>query len=115
MKYAVLIYQDAEFERFWASASAAERAAVYAGFEAFAAAAGDRLVEGRELALSGTATTVRKQHGEVVLSDGPFAEVAEQLGGYLIVEAADLDEVLGLVRELPDGTVEIRPVAEPPA
>ena len=115
MKYALLIYQDAEFERFWASASAEERAAVYAGFDAFAAAAGDRIVEGHELALSGAATTVRKTDGEVVLSDGPFAEVAEQLGGYFIVEAADLDEVLGLVGALPDGTVEIRPVAEPPA
>ncbi len=46
MKYALLIYKDAEFERFWASASAEERAALYGEFEAFAAAAGDRLVEG---------------------------------------------------------------------
>jgi hypothetical protein len=111
MKYALLIYQDAEFERFWEGATDEERTEVYAHFEAFAGAAGDRLLEGHELGLSGTATTLRKQDGEVVISDGPFAEVAEHLGGYLIVEAADLDEVLELARHLPDGTVEVRPVA----
>jgi hypothetical protein len=111
MKYALLIYQDAEFERFWARATDEERAALYAEFDAFATVAGDRLVGGHELGLSGTATTVRKRDGEVVLSDGPFAEVAEHLGGYMIVEAADLDEALELARALPDGTVEVRPVA----
>ncbi len=114
MKYALLIYQDAEFERFWASASAEERAALYAEFETFAAVAGDRIVGGHELALSGAATTVRKRGGEVVLSDGPFAEVAEHLGGYFIVEARDLDEALELAGALPDGTVEVRPVVEQP-
>ena len=114
MKYALLIYQDAGFERSWASASAEERAALYAEFEAFAAFAGDRIVEGHELALSDAATTVRKRGGEVVLTDGPFAEVAEHLGGYFIVEARDLDEALELARALPDGTVEVRPVVEQP-
>ena len=111
MKYALLIYQDAEFERFWASATDEERAALYAEFDAFASVAGDRMLGGHELGLSGTATTVRKRNGEVVLSDGPFAEVAEHLGGYVLVEAADLDEALELARALPDGTVEVRPVA----
>jgi hypothetical protein len=115
MKYALLIYQDAEFERFWAAASDAERAAVYARFDAFTTAAGDRLLGGEELALSGTATTVRTRDGEVVLSDGPFAEVSEHLGGFLVLDAGDLDEVIGLVRLLPEGTVEIRPIQEPPA
>jgi hypothetical protein len=114
MKYALLIYQDAEFERFWASATDAERTALYAEFEAFAELAGDRIVGGHELALSGAATTVRKRGGDVVLSDGPFAEVAEHLGGYFIVEARDLDEALELARALPDGTVEVRPVVEQP-
>lgn len=111
MKYALLIYQDAEFERFWEHATDEERAALYAEFDAFAAVAGDRLVGGHELGLSGTATTLRKRDGDVVLSDGPYAEVAEHLGGYMIVEAADLDEALELARALPDGTVEVRPVA----
>jgi hypothetical protein len=114
MKYALLIYQDADFERFWASASEEERAALYAQFGAFAEVAGDRLLGGEELGLSGTATTVRKRGDDVVLSDGPFAEVAEHLGGYMIVEARDLDEALELARALPDGTIEVRPVVEQP-
>jgi hypothetical protein len=115
MKYALLIYQDAEFERSWAAASPEERAAVYAQFEAFARVAGDRIVGGHELALSGAATTLRKRNGEIVVTDGPFAEAAEQLGGYFIVDVADRDEALELARALPDGTVEVRPVAAPPA
>ena len=111
MKYALLIYQDAEFERFWENATDEERGALYAEFDAFAAVAGDRLLGGHELGLSAAATTLRERDGEVVLSDGPFAEVAEHLGGYMIVEAADLDEALELARALPDGTVEVRPVA----
>lgn len=114
MKYALLIYQDAEFERRWAAASEAERAALYAEFEAFAALAGDRIVEGHELGLSPTATTVRRRGGDVVVTDGPFAEVREQLGGYFIVEVADLDAALALARALPEGTVEVRPVVEQP-
>ena len=114
MKYALLIYQDAGFERFWANASDAERAALYGEFAAFAELAGDRIVGGSELGLSGTATTVRKRDGEVVLSDGPFAEVAEHLGGFFVVEARDLDEALELARALPDGTVEVRPIVEQP-
>jgi hypothetical protein len=110
MKYALLIYQDAEFERFWASATDAERTALYAEFEAFAELAGDRIVGGHELALSGAATTVRKRGGDVVLSDGPFAEVAEHLGGYFIVEARDLDEALEFARALPSEVVEVRPL-----
>ena len=114
MKYALLIYQDAEFERSWESASEAERAALYAEFDAFAAVAGDRIVGGHELGLSGTATTVRRRGDDVVVSDGPFAEVAEHLGGYFIVEARDLDEALELAAALPGGTVEVRPVVEQP-
>ena len=115
MKYALLIYQDAEFERRWEAASDAERARLYAEFDAFAAAAGDRILGGHELGLSDTATTVRRRGDDVVVSDGPFAEVAEHLGGFFIVEAADLDEALALARALPEGTVEVRPVVEPSA
>jgi hypothetical protein len=112
MKYALLIYQDAEFDRFWASASEEERAALYSQFDDFKAVAGERLVEGNELALSTTATTMRRRGDDVVISDGPFAEVAEHLGGYIVVDARDLDEALELARALPEGTVEVRPVIE---
>jgi hypothetical protein len=113
MKYALLIYQNAEFDRFWAGASDEERAGVYAEFGKFNEVAGERVVGGEELALRTTATTVRRQNGEVVISDGPYAEVAEHLGGFILVEAADLDEALELARAVPSETVEVRPVVEP--
>ena len=70
------------------------------------------MVDGNELGLSHTATTVRKRDGEALVTDGPFAEVAEQLGGYYVVEAADLDEALEFARALPNDVVEVRPVVE---
>lgn len=69
---------------------------------------------GGKLQPSHTATTVRESSGEVVFTDGPYAETKEQLGGYHIVECADLDEALGIARRIPPlrvgGTVEVRPL-----
>ena len=62
-----------------------------------------------------TATTVRVRGGKVSVTDGPFAETKEQLAGFYLVEARDLDEALELARALPDGTVEVRPVVDPAA
>jgi hypothetical protein len=62
---------------------------------------------------SATATTVRVRDGRTLTSDGPFAETREQLGGYFLVEAGDLDEAIGLAENVPGarmGAVEIRPV-----
>ncbi len=60
------------------------------------------------------ATTVRQQAGQVLLSDGPFAETKEQLGGYFVIEAADLDEAVKWASKMPHlpygGSVEIRPI-----
>jgi hypothetical protein len=64
-----------------------------------------------------TATTVRLREGKRLVSDGPFAETREQLGGYFLVEAADLDEAIGIAARLPMaklGTVEVRPLIELP-
>jgi hypothetical protein len=114
MKYALLIYQDADFERHWADASDQQKQELYEQYTAFGTllAERDAMVDGNELGLSHTATTVRKQDGEAVVTDGPFAEVAEQLGGYYIVNAADLDEALEFARALPSDVVEVRPVIE---
>jgi len=60
-----------------------------------------------------TATTVRVRDGEVVTTDGPFAETKEQLGGYYIVEAKDLDEAISVAARIPGarhGSVEVRPI-----
>jgi hypothetical protein len=62
-----------------------------------------------------TATSVRVLDGRRVVTDGPFAETREQLGGYFLVEAKDLDEAIGIAGRIPGarfGTIEIRPVME---
>ena len=61
-----------------------------------------------------TATTVRVRDGKPLTTDGPFAETREQLGGYYIIEAKDLDEAVGIATKLPGtrvGSVEVRPIA----
>jgi hypothetical protein len=62
---------------------------------------------------STTATTVRVRDGKVLTTDGPFAETREQLGGYYLVEAKDLDEAIGLAARIPGakaGSIEVRPI-----
>ncbi len=65
-----------------------------------------------------TATTVRVREGRQVLTDGPFAETAEQLGGYYLVTAANLDEAISIAARIPGakwGSIEVRPIWEIPA
>ena len=67
--------------------------------------------------LSATATSVRVREGKRMVTDGPFAETREQLGGYFLVDANDLDEALSIAERIPmarSGTVEVRPVVELP-
>jgi hypothetical protein len=62
---------------------------------------------------STTATTVRVREGKTLTTDGPFAETREQLGGYYLVEAKDLDEAIGLAARIPgakDGSIDVRPI-----
>lgn len=64
-----------------------------------------------------TATSVRVRSGKPVVTDGPFAETREHLGGYFLIDAKDLDEAIGIAARIPGakvGTVEIRPVMEMP-
>jgi len=74
--------------------------------------------EGADPLLStGTATTLRKQDGKVLITDGPFAETKEQLGGYIILNCRDLDEALEWAAKFPGacggiGCVEVRPIRE---
>jgi hypothetical protein len=75
----------------------------------------DRVLDGARLASADTATTVRAVEGELLLTDGPFAETKEVFGGYYLVEAADLDAALAIAARIPalrmGGSVEVRPVA----
>jgi hypothetical protein len=84
---------------------------------AFAEATGGRgkLVDGAELADVSTATTLRRQGADTIVTDGPHAETKEVLGGYYLIDCADLDEAIEIGRDVPlfDGaTLEIRPLVE---
>lgn len=73
------------------------------------------LVAGNRLKPADTATTIRVRDDGVSVTDGPFAETKEQLGGYIVIEARDLDEALSVAAGIPGariGCVEVRPVAE---
>jgi len=108
MKYALLIYGK---EEDWANLSPDEMTAIYAEHGRLGEALADKNLAGEELAPTTTATTVRTMNGESLITDGPFAETAEHLGGFYLIEAADLDEALGYAKLL-SGTVEVRPVVE---
>ncbi|HEY2663272.1 MAG TPA: YciI family protein [Candidatus Binataceae bacterium] len=72
---------------------------------------------GDRLERSTTATTVRVHNGKTTAIDGPFAETKEQLGGYYIVEAGDLDEAIAIAARIPSaelGSIEVRPVMQIP-
>jgi len=70
-----------------------------------------KVVGGEELQGPSTATTVSRKDGKVVVTDGPFIESKEVIGGFAVIEVADLDEALAMAKEWP-GTVEIRPVID---
>jgi hypothetical protein len=84
--------------------------------------AGARILGGEALERSTTASTVRQREGaEPLVTDGPFIETKEALGGYYVIEARDLDQALELAKVCPSGNVEVRPImdtssdTEPPA
>lgn len=70
-----------------------------------------KVVGGEELRGPATATTVTRKNGKPVITDGPFIESKEVIGGFAVIDVADLDEALAMAKEWP-GTVEIRPVVD---
>ena len=116
MKYALLIYAD---ETGWDTVSEDERKAVYQRYDAFAREAVDRglMRGGEELKSSGSATTVRLKDGEPLISDGPFVETKEQLGGFFLLDCKDMDDAIEMAAKIPaaeTGAIEIRPCVEHP-
>jgi hypothetical protein len=112
MKYMLLVYLD-ELD----AIDDAERQHCYVES---AQLAQDLNSQGQYLAASplhptSTATSVRVRDGKPIVTDGPFAETREQLGGYFLIDAKDLDAAIGIAARIPGarrGTVEIRPVIE---
>ncbi len=114
MRYLLLIYGD---ETVWAEATPEQMEATMVAHTAFSEATGGEgiLRGGEALQPTATATTVRVRDGEAMLTDGPFAEAREQLGGFYIVECDTLDEAIGAARRVPEalyGAVEVRPIME---
>ena len=112
MKYMCLIYDD---EAAFAKFSDADRNAIYGAYRAFGAEIqkAGQYIAGSELAPTHTATTVRVRNGKTQSTDGPFAETREQLGGYYVIEAKDLDEAVAIAAQIPSarsGAIEVRPL-----
>jgi hypothetical protein len=114
MRYALLIYAN---EQDWTNQSEEQAQTQFQDYMAFTKDIVDRGImrSGEALQPTATATTVRVRNGETLSTDGPFAETKEQLGGYYVIEAKDLDEAIEVAARIPDvrgGSIEIRPIME---
>jgi len=112
MEYMILIYGD---ESAFGSTKEAQLKAMYAEYGTYT----QELMKagvmraGSELKPASTATTVRLRGGKVLTTDGPFAETKEQLGGFYLIDAADLNEAIQVAARIPSarfGSIEVRPI-----
>lgn len=113
MRYILLINTDETAE---AARSAEENKAIMNDYYAFTQELRESgaLVDGDELQPTSTATTVRVRDGKTLTTDGPYAETKEQLGGYYIIDVADLDEAIAWAAKIPGakhGAIEVRPIS----
>jgi len=116
MQYTLLIYAD---EAGWDEAPETERAAMLARYADLARDLREqgKLLGGEELCPVATATSVRVRAGDTIVSDGPFAETKEALGGFYLIEAESLDEAIEWASRIPAatrGTIEVRPLVVHP-
>jgi hypothetical protein len=112
MQYLLMIYAE---EKVWTAMSESERGKLMADFDSFTKqiAASGQLKGGDPLEPTSAATTVRVRDGKSVTTHGPFAETREQLGGYYLIEAKDLDEATAIAARIPAarfGSIEVRPI-----
>jgi hypothetical protein len=118
MKYRLLIHHGESptprSPEEWATLSEDEQKAVYADYQAINQTPG--VTPGLGLDAPETATTVRVQDGKTLITDGPFVEIKEAIGGYLVFEADDLDAAIELASRIPaarlGGAIEVRPIVE---
>lgn len=110
MRYACLIYGDPEQN---AAVDSEANRVLMQEYNAFGEKWRSNIVDGEALHPVSSATTVRRRDGEILTTDGPFAETKEHLGGFYIIDAEDLDEAIQIASEIPaakTGSIEIRPV-----
>ena len=117
MKYLCLIYSD---ETLWPKLPKAETDTMMSEYMAFSAdiQKSGHFVAANRLQPTGAATTIRIRSGKLSTTDGPFAETKEQLGGYYLLEARDLNEAIQIASRIPGarvGSIEVRPIALTPA
>ena len=112
MQYLLMIYaNEAEYAKL-DPATGQKMLAEYGAFTQSIIQSGN-FKAGDRLQPTATATTVRVKDGKVMTTDGPFAETREQLGGYYLIDAKDLDEAVGIAAKVPTakhGSIEVRPV-----
>lgn len=116
MRYLLLIYGDEAAEAKKGEAEMGEVLAAYHAYTAELTSAG-KILGGEALQPTATATTVRARGGKTLVTDGPFAETKEQLGGFYMIEAKDLDEAVAWAAKIPgarEGSIEVRPIWEVP-
>ena len=114
MKYMLLIYHD---EQSWNAIPESERQQIYLEYRKLREQllARGQFVTGSQLQPITTATSVRVRDGKELVTDGPFAETHEQLGGYFLIDAENLDEATSIAARIPSartGTIEVRPLVE---
>jgi hypothetical protein len=115
VKVMALIYGDASR---WEAFTEEHKQAVYARYRSFGEDAGDAVLGGAELASTDDATTVRVRNEETLVTDGPYAEVKEALGGFYVFDVETMEEALDLAAKIPGaehGAVEVRPIYVDPA
>jgi hypothetical protein len=112
MKYLLMIYDD-EIARH--SLPPDQKTALHAGYVDLVKSLGAAYVGGAPLHPTKTAKSVRVRDGKTQITDGPFAETREQLGGYFLIEASSADEAVSIAARMPGanaGTIEVRPLAD---
>ena len=117
MRYLLLVYEN---EANWNALSEAEKGKIFQEYMAYGGGLrkSGHWVASNALQPVATATTVRVKSGKTLTTDGPFAETREQLGGFYLVEAKDLDEAIRLAAGIPGartGSIEVRPIMPTPS
>jgi len=110
MQYLLIIYSN---EADFANIPDQQKAAIYQEFNKVREELGAKFVGGNQLQPTATATVVRVRDGKRLVTDGPFAETKEQLGGYVLIDAKDLDEAIAIAARLPIArfsSIEVRPL-----
>ena len=110
MQYLLMIYNE---EEMFATMGKEEQEAMYKQYAAFGTEFAGSIRGANRLQPTSVATTVRVRDEKTLTTDGPFAETKEQLGGYFLVEAANLDEAVAIAAKIPGarhGSIEVRPI-----